>query len=75
MRITNLLTLVLPILFVFACRVSINNAWKVPKTNLEIAVTKQKPSSLKDEVERQMILRDNQLDKTTIKLAKLVHTA
>jgi hypothetical protein len=70
MRITNLVTLILPILFVVGCSVSINNSWKVPDTDLEIAVSKQKPSSLKDEVERQMLLRDNHLDKASIKLAK-----
>lgn len=69
MKITNLATLILPILFIVACSVSINNSWKVPNTHLEIAVSKQKPSSLKDEVERQMLLRDNYLDKASIKLA------
>ena len=69
MKITNLVTLILPILFVVACSVSINNVWKVPNTDLEIAVSKQKTNSGKDEVERQMLLRDNHLDKTSIKLA------
>lgn len=70
MKIINWLTLALPVLFVIACSVSVNNVWKVPNTNLEIAVNRQKPSSLKDEVERQILLRDNHLDKASIKLAK-----
>lgn len=70
MRIDKLLCLALPVLFVIACNISINNAWKVPNTDLEISVNKQKPSSFKDEVEREIILRDNHLDKTKFKLAK-----
>ncbi len=50
--------------------VSINNVWKVPKTDLQIAVEKEKSSNSRDEVLRKMVLRESHLDKTSIPLAK-----
>lgn len=70
MQISKLFALAVPVLFVLVCNVSINNTWQVPNTELEISVEKQKPSALRDEVERRIILRDKHLEKTNIKLAK-----
>ena len=50
--------------------ISINNVWKVPNTDLQITVEKQKPNSSRDEILRRIILRENHLDKTSIPLAK-----
>ena len=66
--------LLVPILLVIACTVSVNNVWKVPNTDLAIAVEKKKSDAGKDEFERQMVLREKHLDKTTVKLAKSIDT-
>lgn len=75
MRTKIFFIVMLPIVLQTACLVSLNtafnNVWKVPGTNLEVAVYKEKTTQTKENtVERKIVLRENHSDRTTFKLQR-----
>ncbi len=48
-----------------------NNVWKVPDTDLEIGIYKEKTTRTKENtVERKIVLRENHSDRTTFKMQR-----